>query len=100
MTTVMILILIGLTSAGAYTAGARGLRRSPGGLPEALVCVVEGVGFAIAFLALNLVVGFVIVRTLPILTGDFVSVYVLEDSTLVILSGLQGFAFRWWLDRG
>lgn len=100
MTTALILVLIGLTSAAACAAGARGLRRSAGGLRVALIRVIEGVGFAAAFLALNLIVGFVIVRTLPVLTGRFVSVYVLEDSTLVILSALQGFAFRWWLDRG
>src|SRR5262245_2521055 len=100
MATALILVLVGLTSAAAYAAGARGLGRSAGGLRAALTCVVEDVGFAAVFLALNLVVGFVIVRTLPVLTGHFVSVYVLEDSSLIILSALQGFAFRSWLDRG
>jgi hypothetical protein len=99
LATALILVLVGLTSAAAYAAGACGLRRAPGGLRVALICVIEGVGFAAAFFALNLVVGFVIVRTLLALTGRFVSVYLLEDSTLVILSALQGFAFRWWLDR-
>ena len=98
MATALILVLVGLTSAAAYTAGARGLGRGPAGLRAALGCVIEGVGFAAVFLALNLVVGFMIVRTLTVLTGHFASFYVLEDWTLVILSALQGFAFRWWLD--
>jgi hypothetical protein len=100
MTTALIFILVGLTSSAAWAVGTRGLRRSPSGLCLALVCLIEGVGFAAAFLGLNLLLGFVIVRTLPALTERFVSVYVLEDSMLVIVSAFQGFAFRWWLDRG
>lgn len=100
METALIFVLVGLTSAAAYVAGTRALGRSSGWLRMDLYYLVEGVGFTAAFLVLNLVVGFVIVRTLPVLTGWGISVYTLEDSTLVVLSLLQGFAFRWWLDRG
>jgi hypothetical protein len=96
----LILVVVGLTSAAAYVAGTRALGRAPAGLRVDVRYVLEGVGFAAAFLVLNLAVGFAIVRMLPVLTGWVVSVYALEDWTLVALSALQGFAFRRWLDRG
>jgi uncharacterized membrane protein YdfJ with MMPL/SSD domain len=99
MATVLILVLVGLTSAAAYVAGTRALGRSSRELRVDLYYVIEGVGFAAAFLVLNLVLGVVIVRTLPLLTGWALSVYALENSTLVALSALQGFTFRRWLDR-
>ena len=99
METALIFVLVGLTSAAAYVGGTRALGRSPSGLRVNLSYLVEGVGFAAAFLVLNLVVGFAIVRTLPVPAEWGVSVYSLEDSTLVVLSVLQGFAFRRWLDR-
>jgi hypothetical protein len=100
METWLLLVLVGLTSVAAYVLGTRVLGRSPKGLRAALCYIIESAGFAAAFLVLNLVVGFVIVRVLPGLTGWAMSVYALQDSTLVALSALQGFTFRWWLDRG
>jgi hypothetical protein len=100
METALILGLVGLTSAAAYVLGTRALGRSPRGLRVDLHYLAEGVGFAAAFFVLNLIVGFVIVRTLPAAAEWGISVYTLEDLTLVALSMLQGFAFRWWLDRG
>jgi hypothetical protein len=95
----LILVVVGLTSGAAYLAGTRLLGRAPAGLRVDVRYVLEAVGFAAAFLALNLAVGFAIVRALPALTGWVVSVYVLEDWTLVALSTLQGVAFRRWLDQ-
>ena len=45
-------------------------------------------------------IGFTIVRILAAVTDQFISVYVLEDVTLVLLSAIQGFAFYFWLERG
>lgn len=95
----LILVVVALTSAAAWAATVRGLGPRMGGFLQPLLRTVEGVGFAVMFLALNLAIGFLIVRALWTVTGYFVSVYVLEDSALLMLSALQGFAFRWWLDR-
>jgi hypothetical protein len=98
MVTVVILVVVGLTSVAAYAVGRRVLGCSRDGLRPALGRAAEGVGLTVAFLALNLAIGFALVRALPLATGHFVSVYVLEDATLLWLSAGQGVAFRWWLD--
>ncbi len=101
METALVLVtIIALTSAAAYVTGTRVFGRSPGDLRSVLIALTETVGLVAAFLGLNLALGFVLVRAVWGLTGYFISVYVLEDSTLVLLSALQGFALRWWLDRG
>jgi hypothetical protein len=100
MVEALVLGLVALTSAGACAAGARGLGVSVAGLRAALGCLVEGIGFAAGFFVLNLGLGFVVAKTLPLLGGPFVAAYALEDATLLGLSVLQGFGFCWWLDRG
>jgi hypothetical protein len=97
--TVLILVVVALTSAAAWATTVRGVRPRMEGFLQALLRTVEGVGLAVMFLALNLFIGFLILRALWTVTGYFVSVYVLEDSALLMLSAFQGFAFRWWLDR-
>ena len=83
--------------ARASKAAAEGF--APGIVAPSIV-LVEGAGLATVFLALNLVIGFTIVRILAAVTDQFISVYVLEDVTLVLLSAIQGFAFYFWLERG
>jgi hypothetical protein len=48
-------------------------------------------------LALNLVLGFALIRLLDAVTDHFVSVYIRDDATLLLLSALQGRLLRWWL---
>ena len=86
------LLLVSITSLGAFLLGTRclglrasGLRRTRG--PD---------GLTVLFLAANLAVGGAAVLGLRVVTGGFVSVYALNDVTLVGLSALQALAFAWW----
>jgi len=93
------IIILGLTSAGAYLAGTRlgGLRR-----PELLRAIMDGLGtlgLAVAFLLGNLAVGTAAVLIFRALTGHFISVYVVSDATLPILSLVQALIFHRWRER-
>ena len=91
--------LIGLaavTSIAVYALaiGWRGLpaRR----LGPAVLLVLQMVGTSTLFLLANLAVGLACVLAVRGTTGRFVSVYVLNDVTLLVLSALQGACFECW----
>lgn len=92
----IVLAIVGLTSLAAYWLGAKLLRLSPRTLGSAVLRMTELVGIAIAFFAANLVVGFLVVMAIRALTNRFVSTYVLDDTSLVMLSTLQGLVFDSW----
>lgn len=100
MTTALIVAVVGLTTAGAWLLAVAGLGLRPGSAVRNLRGLVEAVGLGAGFLAVNLALGFALVGAMPVIADRFVSVYVLEDATLVGLSALQGLCLRWWLDRG
>lgn len=95
----LILVLVGLTSLGAYVVGARGLRLSGSGLRTAAARALECVGLTIVFLVANVAIGAVIVLGARVLAGGFVSLYPAADMTLLPLSLLQGLTFQWWRER-
>jgi hypothetical protein len=93
------ILLVGLTSLGAYLVGARGLGLSRAGLGGALCAMLEAIGMATVFLLANIglaALGLGLVRGAG---GHFISVYSIDDFALVTLSSLQGFVFRWWWGR-
>jgi hypothetical protein len=51
------------------------------------------------FLLLNAVLGAGAIVGARALTGYFVSVYLMSDATLVLISGLQGLIFCCWWQR-
>jgi hypothetical protein len=66
-------------------------------IPVALRRLAECVGAFFIFLSLNVVVGLSGVFLIRLMTAQFVSVYVLDDATIVALSALQAVLFRlWW----
>jgi hypothetical protein len=93
------ILVIGLTSAGAYLAGTRccGLRASE--LPKAMRDALESLGLAVVFLLGNLAVGTIAILGLRAFTGYFVSIYVVSDVTLPILSLIQALIFQRWRGR-
>lgn len=93
-----ILLLVGLTSVGAYWVGTNGLGLSRRGLRRAAGRVVECVGMMLVFLAGNLAVGMITILTARVVTQRFVSLYLIDDEAFVILSLLQGLAFQCWRD--
>jgi hypothetical protein len=93
------ILIFGLTSLGAYLVGAvvHGLR--PAALSEAMRDVLEALGLGVLFLLANLAVGAVVVLGARRLTGHFVSIYLLSDVTLPMLSLVQALVFQHWRER-
>jgi hypothetical protein len=95
---VLLLLLVVVTSAGAYGFGRRWLRiEAP--LGRGIQRTVETVGVAVAFFVVN--VGLTVVGTLALRSlGFFVSLYVATDYTLIVLSFLQAVVFQYWRYAG
>jgi hypothetical protein len=90
------LIMIGLTSIGAYSLGVKRLRLSRYGLWLALGKTCETIGLALIFFLLNLIVGISVVFAGRFFMGTFVSLYYMSDVTLLVLSLFQAFTFQAW----
>jgi hypothetical protein len=93
---VLIVGVVGLTSVGFYLLGARVLGLSARQLPGAVRVMLECVGTIVVFSVVNLVVGAALILGLRLLSGRFVSLYLLEDETWWILSALQGLTWSMW----
>jgi len=89
-------LLVAVTSAGAYLIGLRVLGLSRRGLGWAVRQTLELVGLTLVFLIANLVIGLAIILTTRALSMRFVSVYILNDASLVALSAVQGMIWGWW----
>lgn len=89
-------LLVALTSVTAYGIGVRVLGLSRRGLARAVGRTLELAGLTMMFLVANLALGLAIVLATRALSTRFVSVYILNDMTLVALSALQGVVFGWW----
>lgn len=91
-----VLLLVGLTSAGAYVVGTSGLGLSGARLRVALGRVLESVGITAIFFMVNLAVAVTVILATRVVMGRFVSLYLAADETLLVLSLLQGLTFQWW----
>ncbi len=96
-TAAVLLILVALTSLGAYGFGVRALRLSPGTMPCAIRRLLLSVGLALVFLAANAVLGVTAILATRA-TGRSITPYLISDVMLVILSLLQGLVFAYWLE--
>ena len=94
--TVLILGVVGLTSVGFYLLGGHVLGLSPRQLRGAVRVMLECVGTIVVFSIVNLVVGAALIVGIRLVSGHFVSMYLLEDETWWILSGLQGLTWSLW----
>ena len=93
-----ILILVGLTSVGGCLAGRKALGLSWAALRMAVGKMLRCVGIMLAFFAANLAAGLTVILAVRSLTPGFLSVYLVDDVVLLVLSLLQGVTFQWWLD--
>jgi hypothetical protein len=96
MTATVTIILVGVTSLAAYLLGIRTLRLSPARLPRAAARAMECLGLTVLFAVANLVLGAGLLLGLRAATGRFVSVYVLNDVALTVLSFVQALLLQWW----
>jgi hypothetical protein len=92
-------VLVAATSLGAYLIGTRGLGLSRGGLRRAGARALETIGLLTVFAATNLGLGVAVILAWRGLTGEFLSLYLLNDAVLGILSLLQALIFQWWWAR-
>src|SRR2546427_6768678 len=99
MSSITLVVIVGLTSLGAYVAATRfaGLRRPH--LKAAVLETLECLGLVVIFFLANFAVGTALILGLRALTGRFISVYVVNDATLAILSLLQALVFHRWRAR-
>jgi hypothetical protein len=89
-------LLVLVTSAGAYLIGVRALGLPGRGLGPAVRRTFEMAGLTVVFLVVNLALGLGFILATRALSLPFVSVYILNDVTLIALSALQGVIFGWW----
>ena len=99
MSSISLVLIVGLTSLGAYLAAMQfaGLRR--GDLRGAVMETLECLGLVVIFFLANFAVGTALILALRGLTGRFISVYVVNDATLAVLSLLQALVFHRWRAR-
>ncbi len=92
----VILTLVGLTSLGAYLVGARRLGLEARALRAAAGRALECIGLTLVCAVANVALGFAGILVARVLTGGFVSLYTVNDVTLLLLSLLQALVFAWW----
>ena len=85
-----------LTSLGAYLIGRRHLALRNSKLAPATMEMLECLGLTVLFLVGNLAVGSALILGLRALTGQFISIYWLNDISLLVLSVVQALAFHCW----
>jgi hypothetical protein len=86
--------VVALSSVAAALLVVRGWPRRRLGF--AVGKALETLGIAAVFLFLNLGLGFCLALLTRAVAGSFVSLYVNDDVTIVILSLLQALVFQWW----
>lgn len=91
-----VLVLIGATSAAAYAVGARALGLSRRAIGPALGRLLESLGAIVIFFVANLLAGGAALLAARAVGAGFVSLYLADDATLLVLSALQGLAFQAW----
>jgi hypothetical protein len=96
MTPLFLLLVVALTSLGAGLLGVRSLGLRPDRLGAAVRGLCQLAGAALVFLALNVAVGLTVVLVARGILGVFLSVYLLDDVYLPLLSLIQAVIFESW----
>jgi len=91
-----LLVVVAVTSVGACAVGVRRLGLRADRLRTAVASMCQLAGVAIVFLALNVALGLAAVFLARGVLGVFVSVYVLNDAYLPLLSVIQAVIFESW----
>ena len=96
MASMVVLTLLGITSAGAYAIGTRCFGLQTSRLQAAGWHALEWLGLTLVFLALNLGAGISLILALRWWNSAFVSMYFVNDATIGLASMFQAVAFQWW----
>jgi hypothetical protein len=98
MPSLFILTLVALSSLVAYGTARRVLRLPASGLRRAVGEALESLGFVVLFYFGNLILG-VTLALVARAAGYFMSLYLLYDPTLTLVSLLQALIFRHWREK-
>lgn len=93
---ILLPVLFALTSAGAYWLGSRRLGLPGRTLPAAAGRMVECLGAIILFLVVNVSLSMAVILGIRALSGHFLSLHLVADRTVVLLSMMQALVFEWW----
>jgi hypothetical protein len=88
--------LVACTSVLACLFGVRKLRLSAEGLGRGIGKALECIGVMLGFFVLNVMLGVAVILLWRQATGIFLSLYFVNDVTLLVIALLQGFVFQWW----
>ena len=91
--------MVVLTSVVAYFLATWALGLQPRSLRSAITEALELFGLSIVFLVANLAAGMCLILGARALSGRFLSVYWINDSTLGLMSFLQAIVFHCWRRR-
>ena len=93
----ILIVAVMVTTFGAYAMSR--VRRLPAqrSLSQVVAEVMECVGLSVTFLAVNVALGVTVILIIRTLSPIFVSLYAMDDLTVVALSAFQGIGFRFWL---
>ena len=69
---------------------------APASLLQAGARALDCAGLTVVFLVANVTLGVAVILGLRAVTGQFVSVYLINDASLAVLSIAQAVFFRWW----
>lgn len=95
----LLLAVVVATSAAAIALGLRRFHRSRAGLRAAAGATLACIGAATLFAAANLALGTVLVLATRLVSGRFVSIYLVDDPTWLAVSLLQGITWSFWPRR-
>ena len=99
MASLLIIGIIALTSLAAYFVGTRGFGLRRDRLRPATIEALECLGLVVVFLVGNLAAGVALILGLRALTGRFISMYWLNDISVLALSLVQALVLQSWLRR-
>ncbi len=94
----LIPVLVGVTSVAAYLVGAKGLRLSHGCIHKAVRRMLDCLGVTLIFLGVNLGAAVIVIVAARVLTREFLSLYLVADEALLVLSLIQALIFQGWRD--
>lgn len=96
MSSVFLLALVAVTSLLSWLLRSRRRPSPVRAVANAVNGTLECIGAAVVFLSLNVALGVAAILAARALSGGFVSLYLVSDTTLLALSFLQAVAFHSW----
>jgi len=96
MQALFILALVAITTVAAGVVGRRGFEWSGRALAAGFSTALECVGAGLVFFVVNLLAAVAVLLATRALIRTHVSLYLVNDVALLVLSLLQGLAFQCW----